>query len=70
VSAGEQDAATPADPKAIATARARLALVPTGGFELEQLADGSFLVHRWNWSQTCRNLDEVEAFLRRLEAMR
>jgi len=43
------------------TLQAELALA--GGFALLELADGSFLVSRWNLSRPCPDLQAVRAFL-------
>jgi hypothetical protein len=64
----DTDASNAADPKTVATLRARLALA--GGFELLEVDDG-FVVRRWNsWTQHCANLTEVEEFAARVESMR
>lgn len=52
--------------KAVATAQARAAL---RGFELERLADGSFIAQRWGLFKTMADMAEVEGWLFRLEAM-
>lgn len=44
--------------------RARLALA--GGYALHELADGSFLICRWNLTRPCADLAAVRAFLERL----
>jgi hypothetical protein len=55
--------------KDVATLRARLALAPGGGFQLIVQGDG-YVITRWNWTQYCVSLAEVEAFAARVEAMR
>lgn len=44
--------------------RAKLALA--GGFELHQLADGSYLVARWGLTRELADLDAVRQFLARM----
>ena len=51
--------------KRIATVMARLALA---GFSLFPLADGSYVVARWNLSQHAATLTDAEAFTDRLAA--
>jgi hypothetical protein len=46
------------------TLRAELALA--GGYLLHTLADGSYLVSRWNMTRPCADLREVRAFLDRV----
>lgn len=46
--------------------RAQLALA--GGFELYALADGTFLVTRWDRSRPLHDLQAVEAFARQVGA--
>lgn len=52
--------------KAIEKARADLAL--HGGHMLHELADGSFLVSRWNLTRPCADLQAVRAFVAQLGA--
>ena len=54
-----------ADQKAIATATAHAAIA---GFELVQMADGSFVVARWTMTRALADLASVEAFLRQVGA--
>ncbi len=54
-----------ADQKAVATATARAALA---GFELVQMADGSFVVARWTMTRALPDLAAVEAFLAQVGA--
>lgn len=42
-----------------ATLRAKLALA--GGYVLLDLADGSYLITRWNLTRPCKDLREVQA---------
>lgn len=52
--------------KRAATLRAQLALA--GGFELHELADGTFLARRWGLTRHLRDLAAVEAFARQVGA--
>jgi hypothetical protein len=45
---------------------ARLALQ---GHALLEMADGTYLVHRWNLSRPCANLQAVAEFARRIGAL-
>ena len=54
-----------AEQKAIETARARAALA---GFELVQMADGSFVVAKWTMTRSLRDVAAVEAFLMQVDA--
>lgn len=49
-------------------ARLRAKLALAGGFALHELADGSFLVARWNWTCTLSDLHAVAEFARRVGA--
>ena len=58
------DAATLAtDDKIIATLRARAALA---GYELVNLADGSFIISRWGLFRSLDHIAAVETFLARV----
>jgi hypothetical protein len=67
---GEQDNRRPdsgtgdQDRKAFATVAAELAL---RGFALHELADGSYLVTRWNLTVPCASLGAAMAFLRQVK---
>ena len=50
--------------KIVATRRAELALL--GGFTLVELADGSYLVTRWNCCRPLADLRAVAAFVRQV----
>lgn len=50
-----------ANSKLIATLRAKFALA---GFSVHDLADGGFVVCRWNLSRPCVDLAELVAFAR------
>ena len=56
------------DRKWFATLRAELAIL--SGFTLLRLADGSYLVTRWNASLHCPNLQAVQALLARVGGVR
>ena len=47
-----------------ATLAAQLALA--GGYALLQLADGSYLITRWNLTKHCPDLQAVSQFVRRI----
>ncbi len=47
--------------KLLANCRAKLALA--GGFVLHELADGSYLVTRWNLSKPLPSLEAVQRFV-------
>ena len=49
--------------KAFATAQARLALA---GFQLERMADGSFVVARWTMTRALADEAAVDAFMRQV----
>lgn len=49
-----------------ATLAAKLALA--GGYVLLQLADGSFLISRWNLTKHCPDLQAVSVFCRQVGA--
>jgi hypothetical protein len=51
--------------KRVATLRARAALA---GFELVEMADGSFVIARWTLTRALANLAAVEAFLAQVGA--
>lgn len=55
----------PSDQKQVATLRARAALA---GFQLERMADGSFVVARWTMTRSLANVQEVEFFLKQIGA--
>lgn len=64
---GQPRTAEPAtDTKRLATLRARLALE---NFDLVELPGDGFIVKRWNWTQHCSSLAEVEQFVDRVELM-
>lgn len=52
------------DGKRVATLRAELAIL--GGFTLLELADGSYLVTRWNCCRPLADLRAVAAFVRQV----
>jgi len=54
--------------KKTATLRARLCLA--GGFELVELPRDGFIVKRWNWTQHCATVTDLEQFVERVESMR
>lgn len=59
-----QNTAVPADMrKAVANAQARLAIA---GFQLEQMADGSFVVARWTMTRSLAGMPAVEAFMQKV----
>ena len=51
--------------KAFANAQAKLALA---GFQLEQMADGSFVVARWTMTRSLADMPAVEAFMQQVGA--
>lgn len=53
------------DAKAVATLQARAAIA---GYELVQLADGSFIASRWSMFRSLDHIAAVEAFLVRVGA--
>lgn len=64
---GEPLASVPTPEKTKATLTARLALC---GFALHELADGQFLVCRWDRTRTLPSLPAVAAFLSLVEGTR
>ncbi len=64
---GEPLASTPTPEKTKATLTARLAL---RGFALHELADGQFLVCRWDRTRTLPSLAAVQAFAAMVEGAR
>jgi hypothetical protein len=58
--------ALPCVEKLKSSLRAKLALA--GGFVLLELADGSYLVSRWNLSRPCADLRAVAAFAEQVGA--
>ena len=59
-SEGLRATAQASDAKHIATLQARAAIA---GFELAQMADGSFVVARWTMTRALADIAAVEAFL-------
>lgn len=59
---------TPADQHRKAVDKLRAALALAGGFELHELADGSFLVRRWGLTRDLADLAAVEDFARQVGA--
>lgn len=55
----------PGDSKCVATLVARAALA---GYELVELADGSFIASRWGMFRSLDHMAAVEQFLRRVGA--
>lgn len=51
--------------KRFATAQAKLALA---GFQLERMADGSFVAAKWTMTRALADVDAVEAFQRQVGA--